>query len=507
MRTGRSIQTMTTSDLEHGNRGDDRGQRFGSAAAAMVGGTFDQLPYPAFIYDNVSTIVAVNRAGQRLLRSSSGNVAGRPCSEVFHCRTCDHECGVLAGLSQQQVAAEHSVRIATIAGREYLAFVKLSNLTDDAGAIQGVLAMFTSVIDAPLNQRQSIVGESRVMREVLCFARRVAASEASSILVEGESGTGKELVAKLLHDESRRSAHPFIAINCAAMPETLLESELFGYERGAFTDARVQKQGLFELANKGTLFLDEIGELPLKVQAKLLRVLDDRTSRRLGGVQNIECDLRIVAATNRDLRLAVREGAFRLDLFYRINVIQLTIPPLRDRRDDILPLARFFIERFARKFRKDTQSLPDVTARLLIAYDWPGNVRELRNLIERAVLLAQTDSISPDSLPVSLRGTPTEEPECLPEDNMCLADKERLLIETAMERANSNQTKAAKLLGVTRDVLRYKLKNHNGRGPPHETDVNSPESEAQQRMLRDLSMCSWPLLCCNPAVRPTVTSP
>lgn len=279
VRTGPSMQTMTTSDLQQGSKGDDRGPRFGSAAAAMVGVTFDQLPYPAFIYDNVSTIVAVNQAGQRLLHSSSGKVAGRPCSEVFHCRTCDRECGVLAGLSQQQVAAEHSVRIATSAGREYLACVKLSNLTDDAGAIQGVLAMFTSVIDAPLNQRQSIVAESRVMREVLCFARRVAASEASSILVEGDSGTGKELVAKLLHDESRRSAHPFIAINCAAMPETLLESELFGYERGAFTDARAPKRGLFELANKGTLFLDEIGELPLRVQAKLLRVLDDRTFR------------------------------------------------------------------------------------------------------------------------------------------------------------------------------------------------------------------------------------
>ena len=195
------------------------------------------------------------------------------------------------------------------------------------------------------------------MREVMNFVRRVAASEATTILLEGENGTGKDLVAKTLHYQSVRQAEPFIAINCAAIPETLLESELFGYEKGAFTDARSQKRGIFELADKGTLFLDEIGEIPLMLQAKLLRVLEEQSFRRLGGLKDIQLDLRVVAATNKNLREAVKEGAFRQDLYFRLNVIQILIPPLRERTEDILPLTKFFIEHYNRKFKRNIEGV------------------------------------------------------------------------------------------------------------------------------------------------------
>jgi transcriptional regulator with PAS, ATPase and Fis domain len=338
----------------------------------------------------------------------------------------------------------------------------VSPLTDSGGGVQGALAIFTCLTEPPVPQRQVIVVESREMRQVLSLARRVAASEAETILLEGESGTGKELVARLLHDDSYRRAQPFVAINCAAMPEALLESELFGYERGAFTDARGSKRGLLELADKGTLFLDEIGELPLAIQAKFLRVLDDRSFRRLGGLQDIQSDIRIVAATNRDLLRAVTEGSFRGDLYYRVNVIALTMPPLRERRDDILPLARFFLEHFRRKFKRRPQELPAETARLLIAYDWPGNVRELRNLIERSVLLQDTDSIPADSLPFYAlnRAIPIDRPVPVASHvSMSLRENEQLLIANAMTRADGNQSEAARLLGIGRDALRYRLKN------------------------------------------------
>ncbi|MGJ5814844.1 sigma-54 interaction domain-containing protein [Paludibaculum fermentans] len=427
----------------------------------LIEATFHQLPYPAFIYDNVGTIVAVNRAAEDLLGASSENQTGRSCSEIFHCRNCGHGCAVMAAIERVPATTDHTVHIRSNTGGEHLAFVKVSQLTGDAGALEGALAIFTCVIETSSPPPQAIVAQSHEMREILGFARRVAASEATTILLGGETGTGKELIARLLHEDSRRSTQPFVAINCAAMPETLLESELFGYEKGAFTDARSPKRGLFELADKGTLFLDEIGELPLKLQAKLLRVLEDRTFRRLGGLQDIHSDFRIVAASKRDLPLAVAEHAFRLDLYYRVNVIQLTIPPLRERRDDILPLARHFIERFSRKFMRNTPTLSPETSRLLLAYDWPGNARELRNWVERHVLLGEAGLISPDSLSsfTASRTVPTGLPgPCLLDQGLSLKNSEQLMISHALARTNGNQSGAARLLGISRDALRYRLK-------------------------------------------------
>jgi transcriptional regulator with PAS, ATPase and Fis domain len=302
------------------------------------------------------------------------------------------------------------------------------------------------------------------------FTRRVATSEAGTILLEGENGTGKDLIAKTLHYESTRRAEPFIAINCAAIPDTLLESELFGYEKGAFTDAKAQKRGIFELADRGTLFLDEIGEIPLMLQAKLLRVLEEQSFRRLGGLKDIQLNLRVIAATNRNLRDQVTAGHFRQDLYFRLNVIHVTIPALRERRDDIVPLARFFVNHYNQKFKRQIEGITPEAARLLLDHDWPGNVRELRNAIERAMILEETRMIAPDSLPMSISqhegdgpvaqpGTGMSQP--LPDSGMSLADHERTLLKQALEKSKGNQTQAAKLLHITRDTLRYKMKKFN----------------------------------------------
>jgi len=239
------------------------------------------------------------------------------------------------------------------------------------------------------------------MREVLRFARRVAESEVTTILLEGESGTGKDLVAQMIHHQSRRRAAPFIAINCAAIPETLLESELFGYEKGAFTDARTRKRGVLELAHRGTLFLDEIGALPQVLQTKLLRVLEQQNFRRLGGLQEIQLDLRVVAATNKNLHDAVEAGDFRQDLYFRLNVISLKIPALRDRPGDILPLVNFFVEHFNRRFNRKLEGISPRAAEVLLTHNWPGDVRELRNAVERAMILE--DSSRQDSFIATLR--------------------------------------------------------------------------------------------------------
>jgi transcriptional regulator with PAS, ATPase and Fis domain len=298
--------------------------------------------------------------------------------------------------------------------------------------------------------------------------RRVAASEATTILLEGENGTGKDLIGKTLHYQSLRQAEPFIAINCAAIPETLLESELFGYEKGAFTDARAQKRGIFELADRGTLFLDEIGEIPLMLQAKLLRVLEEQSFRRLGGLKDIKLDLRVVAATNKNLREAVKEGAFRQDLYFRLNVIQIEIPPLRERLEDIIPLTKFFVEHYNRKFKRNIEGVTDAAAKLLAAHDWPGNVRELRNAIERAMILEESTFITPPSLPMAISrpeagmaATANSMAVEIPSDGLSLEDNERSLLARALEKTAGNQTQAARLLRITRDTLRYKMKKFN----------------------------------------------
>jgi two-component system response regulator AtoC len=326
-----------------------------------------------------------------------------------------------------------------------------------------------------------VVGVSRKMTELMNFVRKVASSEASTILIQGESGTGKDLIAKAIHYQSSRQDHPFVPINVSAIPETLLESELFGHEKGAFTDAKAMKKGLFEMADGGTLFLDEIGELSPFLQAKLLRVLEDQVIRRVGGVRDIQVEVRVIAASNRDLERAVRENHFRQDLYYRLAIISIFIPPLRERKEDLLALVEFFIDHYNRKFRKTVRGLTEDARRLLLNYDWPGNVRELKNAIERAMILEEDSVLRPAYLPFSVTqphagitafehtssppagGQPLADgrflpPLSIPDGGTSLEEVERALVELALRQAGGNQTHAARLLDISRDALRYKMK-------------------------------------------------
>jgi PAS domain S-box-containing protein len=434
----------------------------------MLESVFDQLSDALVLYDRDFRITGVNRSAEKLFGMSSEAMVGRHCRDVFRCDVCEPGCGVLVGLNERPEAANATLRINTANGLERLVVMKTAQLHGDDGELEGMVATIKDVTDEASPQRREVIAESPSMREMVNFVRRVAASEASTILLEGENGTGKDLIAKTLHYQSLRQAEPFIAINCAAIPETLLESELFGYEKGAFTDAKAQKRGIFELADKGTLFLDEIGEIPLMLQAKLLRVLEEQNFRRLGGLKDIHLDLRVIAATNKNLREAVKEGAFRQDLYFRLNVIQIIIPPLRERPEDILPMATFFIDHYNRKFKRNIEGLTDEAGRALLAHLWPGNVRELRNAIERAMILEESSQIRSGNLPISVtRPEATHAavaagpaPE-FPADGMSLEDNERQLLVKALEKTSGNQTQAARLLRITRDTLRYKMKKFN----------------------------------------------
>ena len=308
----------------------------------------------------------------------------------------------------------------------------------------------------------AIIYQSHKMAELLKLAARVAASQAT-VLIQGETGTGKELLARLIHQLSPRSAAPMIAINCAAIPETLLESELFGHERGAFTGAVQRRLGRVEQAHGGTLFLDEVSEFPLGTQVKLLRFLQEREFQRVGGERTLKADVRIISATNRDLEAMVQEGAFREDLYYRLNVVSLRLPPLRERREDIPLLVDHFMQRFARENHRVITGLSREARDLLVKYDYPGNVRELENIIERAVVISRGPIITTADLPFfeslpqvapSLSGPSASLPEAL-------ESLERRMIQEAMTQTEGNQTQAARLLGLSERMLRYKLKKYN----------------------------------------------
>jgi PAS domain S-box-containing protein len=440
----------------------------GWAHTNLIEAVFDHLSDALILYDAERIITGVNRAAEKLFGLHADEMVGRHCADVFRCGICEPGCGVLVSLNEGASSPHSTVRLHTDNGRERLAVIRTSPVFSKEGELVGSVATIRDVTEEVEPQRREVIGDSPSMQELMRFVRRVAASEATTILVEGENGTGKDLIAKTLHYQSMRQAEPFIAINCAAIPETLLESELFGYEKGAFTDARSQKRGIFELADRGTLFLDEIGEIPLMLQAKLLRVLEEQSFRRLGGLKDINLDLRVIAATNKSLRDAVREGAFRQDLYFRLNVIHIQIPPLRERVEDIMPLARFFVDHYNRKFKRQLEGITVEAGRVLMSHDWPGNVRELRNAIERAMILEESPRITPASLPVTV-GRQTLLPplpvaavsDGVPEQGLSLEEHERRLVVQALEKTGGNQTQAAKLLQITRDTLRYKMKKYN----------------------------------------------
>ena len=304
---------------------------------------------------------------------------------------------------------------------------------------------------------RAIVGESETMESLRQMVSKVAASPASTVLLTGESGTGKDLVAKTIHYSSARASRSFMNITCSALPEQLLESELFGHERGAFTDARMQKRGLLESADGGTVFLDEIGEMVPALQAKLLRVLEEKSFKRIGGSADIRVDVRVVAATNRNLEEQVTNGAFRSDLYYRLNVLPIRLPALREHADDIAALVTFFIDAFNAEFKKRITGVSPAAAALLMTYGWPGNVRELRNVVERAMLLTEGDRLEAHDFGALQTRVGSGDPFDLPATGVDLEELERSLVVQALKRSGGNQTKAAALLGINRDQIRYRI--------------------------------------------------
>lgn len=345
---------------------------------------------------------------------------------------------------------------------------KLSELKATVQRALETLSLRLRFLDEFEKQKQryyfgKIVAQNRKMREVLDMAARVAQSDRTTVLLQGESGTGKELLARAIHYHSPRAEKPIVAINCAAIPENLLESELFGYEAGAFTDARKRKIGLLEKADEGTVFFDEIGDMSLALQAKILRVLEDGTFVRLGGSQPIRINVRIMAATNRDLVKETEKGNFRSDLFYRLNVVPITIPPLRERKEDIIPLVLFFMEEFNREIKRNYRGLEPEAAQALMNYSWPGNVRELRNTVERVMSLYQAENIQLQFLPQEIRQELN-----LPEDKVLegltknwpsLDQLEKVYIARVLEYTGHNKSQAARILGLNPATLYRKIKS------------------------------------------------
>jgi len=439
--------------------------------------------------DAAETITLFNPAAEAWTGRPAREALGRPVSEVF--QVVSAATGEPLALPWAPVLSSGTLRelpgkavLVSRSGEKRAISGSIAPIRDHHGAVSGAVLVFGRASEPAEEDRAAdpretlddegiglggfkMVAASPLMKQVLKFARRIAQSEVSTILLEGESGTGKDVLAQFLHYHGRRHEGPFVALNCAAIPETLLESELFGYEKGAFTDARAAKAGILEIASGGSIFLDEIGEMPLTVQAKLLRVLEEQTFRRLGGVRDIQVDVRVMAATNRKLTEAIHEGKFRLDLYYRLNVIQVSLPALRERKEDILPLAEHFVRIYNTKFKRDIQGISHPAGKLLLSHRWPGNVRELRNVVERAMVLEDADRIQSASLQISSNGS--EIPEALHATvgatdapfQTSLEEAEKNLLTRALEKSGGNQTRAAVLLGITRDTLRYKMKKFN----------------------------------------------
>lgn len=317
----------------------------------------------------------------------------------------------------------------------------------------------------------TLIGESPEMRNTVEMLRKVAQSDATTILISGESGTGKDVTAKMIHYQGHRADQPFMEINCTALPDTLIESELFGYEKGAFTDAKAAKKGLFELADGGSIFLDEIGDMQLTTQAKLLKVIESKTFKRVGGSKDITVNVRVITATNKNLDEEVEKGTFREDLYYRLKIIPITLPALRKRGKDVIVLANHFINEFNTEFRKNTRGLSPEAEGLFMEYRWPGNVRELKNVIERSMILENVEYIDVEHLPTELKGrsggrqaesrdtqeVPVDYTVRIPPDGLDIEEVEKELIRQAMEMTDGNQTRAARLLALSRDAFRYRM--------------------------------------------------
>ncbi len=425
----------------------------------------DSIADGVFTVDKEWRITSLNRAAEKILDIPSEEAIGRPCCEVFRSSICESHCALKETLETGHSIINKTIYIIDVHGRKIPCSISTAILKDKSGNIIGGVETFRDLsqieeLKKELSEKYSfadIIGRSLPMRRIFEILPQVSNS-AATVLLTGESGTGKELFAHAIHNLSSRKDQPFIAVNCGALPDTLLESELFGYKSGAFTDAKEDKPGRFSLANKGTIFLDEIGDISTAMQTRLLRVLQEKIIEPLGGTKSEKVDVRILAATNKDLGQLVKQGDFREDLYYRINVIRINIPPLRERREDIPLLVQHFIQKFNHLHNKDITDISDEVMTALMMYDFPGNVRELENLMEHAFVLCNSGIIEMKHLPQH-HIHPFETGDATKKQNgITLKETEKIYIINALREHEGNRQAAAKALGIHPSTLFRKIK-------------------------------------------------
>ncbi|MBI5556808.1 MAG: sigma 54-interacting transcriptional regulator [Deltaproteobacteria bacterium] len=428
----------------------------------------DSIADGVFTVNRRWEITSFNRAAEEITGVSASEAIGKPCSDIFQASICGETCAIAHSMCTGKPESNRSITIRGPEGRRVPVSICAAPLVDSEGNIVGGVESIRDLsIITSLRQRLSryqvgdIISKSPTVRRIFDILPDIARSE-SNVLIMGESGTGKELMAKALHQKSDRRNHPFIAVNCGALPDTLLESELFGYKAGAFTDAKKDRPGRFAAAEKGTLFLDEIGDINLGVQVKLLRVIQSRQYEPLGSSTPVDADVRIIAATNRDLETLMEAGTFRDDLYYRLNVVKLLIPPLRDRREDLPILVEHIVEKFNRERGKDIGGVADAAMAILMRHDFPGNVRELQNIIEYAFILCQGGLIQPEHLPEPF--LPKGEGETrtpLTDKPMSMEEAERFIIQQALQRNKWKKMATCRELQISKDTLRRKISQFN----------------------------------------------
>ncbi len=428
----------------------------------------DSIADGVFTVDHQWRITSFNRAAEKITGVSRAEAMGQRCRDVLKAEVCEKDCCLRKTVATGEPIANKTVYIVNARGQRLPISISTAVLKDDRGAMIGAVETFRDMsIEEKLRRTieesysfEDIVSKSHRMREIFGILPDIADS-ASTILIEGESGTGKELFARAVHNLSPRREKPFVAVNCGALPDTLLESELFGYKAGAFTDAKRDKPGRFRQAERGTLFLDEIGDISPAMQVRLLRFLQEKTYEPLGSVQSVKADVRVIAATNRPLASLVREGKFREDLYYRVNVIRIELPPLRERMEDLPLLVAHFIQHLNAIQKKDISGISDEALACLMCHDYPGNVRELENILERAFVLCKTGMIEPHHLPESIHARPSAESGTPPLETLSIKDMEAIFLTNALRRNGWNRLKTAHQLGMHKSTLFRKIKALN----------------------------------------------